>query len=519
MVKPVEIALGMMAPVHVHNGELKDDREMMKTMDDNSFMNFFESLALSTCAGFEDISDDPKLREKWSDWLGRSDAKLEWRNSKGKGPYNEGRASFTVAMGIKEVREYLLNRNCDLRHCAVEHRVLERDCERSNRRVLYTARCLPSPLQNRDYIVEQFHDKAPNQASGEIIVSRSVQNEVDFLPSLKQSSNLGYMRVSVKIKGFLLWPSERFGKACTQVVYVFGSERNGVLSSLMSKSLIKRGLRHVVNDMCVLSHLKLETNLDVVNTDFRELKKLSKKKIGNSSKMFSRSKSGISNKNLLEAASLYHSRDLSLNMSSIMKEGGKSIELVTRKKEKGLTDEEEVQVDFDIFSGGNDTNDDDNDAWFENTNKMYSEKKKGNKKKIKTEDKSDFQVDNDGLLRLGESKKKADDGKQNVEVNGWQSATDQESGGTYFYNRESGEVSWETPQESASTTDGGKPGWEFLRRELVGDPVASSTAMWDCSIKDWVKMKDGKSGFDYYENAKTGQTSWEAPEGFEKQNK
>jgi hypothetical protein len=287
----------------------------------------------------------------------------------------------------------------------------------------------------------------------------------------------------------------------------------------MSKSLFKRGLRHVVNDMCVLSQLKLKTNLDVVNTDFRELKKLSKKKIGNSSKMFSRSKSGISNKNLLEAASLYHSRDLSLNMSSIMKEGGKSIELVTRKKEKGLTDEEEVQVDFDIFSGGNDTNDDDNDAWFENTNKMYSEKKKGNKKKIKTEDKSDFQVDNDGLLRLGESKKKADDGKQNVEVNGWQSATDQESGGTYFYNRESGEVSWETPQESASTTDGGKPGWEFLRRELVGDPVASSTAMWDCSIKDWVKMKDGKSGFDYYENAKTGQTSWEAPEGFEKQNK
>jgi len=43
--------------------------------------------------------------------------------------------------------------------------------------------------------------------------------------------------------------------------------------------------------------------------------------------------------------------------------------------------------------------------------------------------------------------------------------------------------------------------------------------MWDGLIKDWVKMKDEKSGFDYYENTKTGQTSWEAPEGFEKQKK
>ena len=189
-------------------------------------------------------------------------------------------------------------------------------------------------------------------------------------------------------------------------MYLFGSERNGVFSSLMSKSLFKRGLRHVVNDMCVLSQLKLKTNLDVVNTDFRELKKLSRKNLGNSSRMFSGRKRGMTNEEfLLQAASSYRSGGLSLNMSSIMEEEGRiPIELVTMKKEEGLSDQEEVQVGFDMFPSGNDTNDKYDDAWFEKTNRMYDEKKRS-KKKIKTKDKSGFQAGDDGSLRLGELKK------------------------------------------------------------------------------------------------------------------
>ncbi|GMI19449.1 hypothetical protein TrCOL_g8291 [Triparma columacea] len=376
MTKPAELILGLYAPRQEHDGELKEEGAKLASLDHKAFIRFFESLALSTDAGFEDVVEDPKLKKQWFDWLNRSEAKLEWRNSTGSGPYNEGRASFTVAMELSEVRDYLLNSQCDLRFGAVEQRVVERECEQSNKRVLYTARLLPFPYKNRDYMVEQFHDEASITGGGEVIVSRSLNNEDDFLPTKKQSIEQGFVRMAVKLKGYLLMPSTRFGKACTEVVYVFSSEGNGVLSRVLGKSYIKRGLRHIVDELHDLSQLKHENGFEVARSDYKDLKKKAKKKIA-------RVRRATTKELLLQVASSTPKRGFDMSQLADEREA-EAVEMVevgipnihnnARRMAEGKNEKEEV-VSFDIFGGKEDSDAD--SAWFQTANTMLKSTDEG----------------------------------------------------------------------------------------------------------------------------------------------
>merc|ERR1712232_339338 len=72
----------------------------------------------------------------------------------------------------------------------------------------------------------------------------------------------------------------------------------------------------------------------------------------------------------------------------------------------------------------------------------------------------------------------------------WQEARDPESGDTYFFNRKTGDVTWEIPS-------GYKPSPELEAKKK--------------EFEAWQESTDPESGDTYYYNVKTGEVSWDKP--------
>lgn len=109
------------------------------------------------------------------------------------------------------------------------------------------------------------------------------------------------------------------------------------------------------------------------------------------------------------------------------------------------------------------------------------------------------------------------------------SAVDDASGATYYYNNATGETQWEPPegfQEAGGadwTTAGTDSNWVSYDEggaEYGGaaDDGAAGAAAGDenvgVAVGDWTSGLDEASGYTYYYNNVTGETQWEAPEGF-----
>ncbi|GMH79530.1 hypothetical protein TL16_g08175 [Triparma laevis f. inornata] len=167
--QPLLYFIKLVSSKNRHDGYIKG---LTVHHDRNStFIKYFENLALSSqeASGFSEI---PLRGSRGSKWSSKTHAKLEWRNANGYGPIDEGRVTFTITCPLHEVREYILNRDCKLHPGYLDHFDINtepslRDLSprlrlqslarrgRENRRVIYTGREMPFPLQNRDYLMEQ----------------------------------------------------------------------------------------------------------------------------------------------------------------------------------------------------------------------------------------------------------------------------------------------------------------------------------------------------------------------------
>ena len=83
----------------------------------------------------------------------------------------------------------------------------------------------------------------------------------------------------------------------------------------------------------------------------------------------------------------------------------------------------------------------------------------------------------------------------------WIAQVDPASGRTYYTNRETGESSWEAPPETRAVAAAAPAGPPARPRAVPPQPRRSP----------WIARVDNKSGETYYENSETGETTWDAP--------
>ncbi|GMH76607.1 hypothetical protein TrLO_g8011, partial [Triparma laevis f. longispina] len=265
-IKPLQLLIRAMANHHRHEGTingLTDEHDR-----NSSFIKYFEKLAMSTQheSGFTDILFDGP---EWSTWLIKTKAKMEWRNSDGYGPINEGRVSFTIKRPVQYVKDYIVNPECEIRGGVLDHFVISTETplremspkerlkamamrSRENRRVIYTGREVPFPLTNRDYLVEQFSHSSSVMSGAEVVVGRSIYEESLF--SLKKSAARGFRRADVHIKGYFLTPSPSKMNNSTDVVFIAGVNGNMLFGALVAEKVARTGLRKVVDELQHLDH-------------------------------------------------------------------------------------------------------------------------------------------------------------------------------------------------------------------------------------------------------------------------
>ena len=129
---------------------------------------------------------------------------LEWRNSEGHGPVNEGRATFNVELPIELIEEFLVNPHFEYRAGILESFKLGESTK--NTRTVYKAVRLKWPFTNRDTLMTEHTGGTRTFRGGRIIASRSIQDEQLF--GLKKSKQRGYVRAEIALKGYLLIPGE-----------------------------------------------------------------------------------------------------------------------------------------------------------------------------------------------------------------------------------------------------------------------------------------------------------------------
>ncbi|GMI18699.1 hypothetical protein TrLO_g2177 [Triparma laevis f. longispina] len=212
-------------------------------------------------SGYVDV---PLENAKWSTWSEQTRAKMEWRNSDGYGPINEGRVSFTIKRPVQYVKDYIVNPECEIRGGVMDHFVISTETplrelspkerlkamarrSRENRRVIYTGCKVAFPLANRDYLVEQFSHSSSMHPGAEVVVGRSIYDEHLF--SLKKSAERGFRRVNVHIKGYFLRPNPSDIKNSTDVIFVAGVVCEMIPQNITSKIAIKSSLKRVVDDL------------------------------------------------------------------------------------------------------------------------------------------------------------------------------------------------------------------------------------------------------------------------------
>ena len=113
---------------------------------------------------------------------------------------------------------------------------------------------------------------------------------------------------------------------------------------------------------------------------------------------------------------------------------------------------------------------------------------------------------------------------------GWEAVDDPEGGGTYYYNTVDGTTTWDFPSAAAVGADDGAYGTAegdaYGREETLARPTtvrseltfaaeeeAHAASYGGVAAEEWELIDDG-AGSQYYYNASTGETQWEAPPGF-----
>ena len=94
-------------------------------------------------------------------------ALLEWRNSEGYGPVNEGRATFHVQLPIELIEEFLVNSHFEYRKGVIECFKVGESTEEM--RVIYKAVRLHWPFTNRDTLMEEHTGDAAIAKGGRMI--------------------------------------------------------------------------------------------------------------------------------------------------------------------------------------------------------------------------------------------------------------------------------------------------------------------------------------------------------------
>ena len=93
----------------------------------------------------------------------------------------------------------------------------------------------------------------------------------------------------------------------------------------------------------------------------------------------------------------------------------------------------------------------------------------------------------------------------------WESAQDPASGDTYYIHKVTGETTWDRPKPVAPPVPPAAPTARALpatRRPLPSMPARGGGPRLP---PGWQQVLDPRSGEYYYENAYTGQSSWEPP--------
>ena len=116
-----------------------------------------------------------------------------------------------------------------------------------------------------------------------------------------------------------------------------------------------------------------------------------------------------------------------------------------------------------------------------------------------------------------EQKEKVPETKETKAFGYWTEVQDDE-GQTYYYNTKTEQTSWDRPDEFEQK-ENGRDVVEAREKDKVvsekdddGTPVGTEDKM----VGDWAELQD-KEGRTYYNNTKTGKTSWDKSDDFEKE--
>jgi len=242
--RPISWMLRLLNNDSTHNGSIKamggdnDD----EPVSDDEMVSHFEQLALSQ--SFE--SGFSKIRLKniiWVAWAKDNGALLEWRNDAGSGPINEGRVKFTVNVGVDELKTWIENIDCEVRDNSLKHYQIG-PTQEDGKRILYTAKKLPFPFRNRDYLTERVSRASEMVSGAHVIVLRSIFDEELF--KLKKSNKLGFVRATMRLCGYFLQPLD---DGRTEVTYIANIDLGGFFSHSNFLVGLKWGLKHVVDSI------------------------------------------------------------------------------------------------------------------------------------------------------------------------------------------------------------------------------------------------------------------------------
>eukprot|EP00519_Triparma_laevis_P011672 CAMPEP_0182513664 /NCGR_PEP_ID=MMETSP1321-20130603/34400_1 /TAXON_ID=91990 /ORGANISM="Bolidomonas sp., Strain RCC1657" /LENGTH=700 /DNA_ID=CAMNT_0024720721 /DNA_START=124 /DNA_END=2226 /DNA_ORIENTATION=+ len=246
--------------MRIFNNDHRHNSEVIKmgdeTYDDDEFMDYFEKLALSSPgeSGFKKVKLDSF---SWVHWVKEKKALLEWRNSEGNGPINEGRVRFKIRQSIDVIAKWLENEDCELRVSVLQHYQIG-PTGKDGKRVRYTARKLHWPHRNRDYLVEEVRRESKMVPGGFIFVGRSIYDDEIF--STKKSNKLGFVRSQMKIKGYMMLPCED-DPEMTEVIFIVNVDMQGWFAHSKLLFGIKWGLKHIVDSISALQDNTHESNL------------------------------------------------------------------------------------------------------------------------------------------------------------------------------------------------------------------------------------------------------------------
>ncbi|GMI05582.1 hypothetical protein TrVE_jg1080 [Triparma verrucosa] len=248
LVGPFKKGLKVLTKKLEHSGSIKG---ITADHDDPlAFIDYFERLALSEPEdiGYKKVVTR-EVSEERLNFEKETGAFLEWRNSEGNGPIDEGRVTFKVNLPIDLIEEYLVNPHFEYRKGVAESFKVGESTEEM--RTVYKAVRLSWPFSDRDTLMTEYRavsnhtedDKVPAR----VIVSRSVENDALF--SVKKSKQRGYVRANISLKGFLLIPDHEMPLFATKVIHVTTGDSNSMISDLMARSYIPRSMKSFVKVM------------------------------------------------------------------------------------------------------------------------------------------------------------------------------------------------------------------------------------------------------------------------------